>query len=165
MEKVIIGKIVNTHGIKGELKIENRTDFSDVRFEKGATIFIDDQTFTVATHRVHKGYDLVSLEGYQDINKVEHLKGQLVYVLKDEELLEEGEYYIDDLIDCEVYNNDELIGPVIDVYDNTYQSILHVDNNGQKVLIPYVEAFIKEIDIDGKRIDVSLIEGFINDED
>lgn len=163
-EKVIIGTIINTHGIKGELKINASTDFPDERFKPGQEIWIGDQSYTIETHRVHKGYDLVSLKDYQNINLVEHLKRMKVYAYKDENLLDENEYYISDWQGCEVYNEGVYLGKVVDVYENTYQDILHVDYRGKKLLIPCVEAFIKNKDIEHKRIDVSLIKGFIDDE-
>ena len=167
MEKVIIGQIVNTHGIKGELKIKISTDFVEERFQKGNHVFIDDHgimiEMVVLTQRIHKGHVLVSFEGYQDINKVEKYKGCYLYANKDESLLDEGEYYVGDLIGCEVYNYNQLIGRVKDVQLYEHHDVLVVEGT-HKVLIPYVDAFVKNEDIAHQRIDVELIEGFYNED-
>ena len=96
MERVIIGQIVNTHGIKGELKVKSSTDFVEERFEKNAHVYIDDHgqmiDMKVLSHRFHKGHILVTFQGYQDINRVEKYKGCFLYADKDLELLDDDEY-------------------------------------------------------------------------
>ncbi|MCD8028258.1 MAG: ribosome maturation factor RimM [Erysipelotrichaceae bacterium] len=167
MEKVKIGKIVNTHGIKGELKVKSLTDFPEERFEKGNKVTIryqnHDIDMEVLKHRYHKGHILVTFKDYEDINLVEKYKGCDLYSEKDPSLLDEGEYYVDDLIGCQVYNYNNYIGDVSDVQLYDHHDILVVQGK-QKIMIPYVEAFVKEEDIDHKRIDVELIEGFINED-
>lgn len=167
MEKVIIGQIVNTHGIKGELKVKSFTDFEEERFQKGATVFIDNhgkmENMIVLSHRFHKGHILVAFEGYQDINLVEQYKGCMLYALKDEELLDDDEYYVGDLIGCDVYQSDQKIGSVQDVQLYDHHDILVVFGK-KKIMIPYVDAFIKNVDIENKRIDVTLIEGFYDED-
>ncbi len=169
MEKVVIGKIINTFGLKGEVKIASSTDFPEERFQVGAHLFIHqksgDLEMEIATHRVHKGYDLISFVDHQDINLIEKYKESDCLAYKDESLLDEGEYYVNDMIGCLVYNSGELLGAVKDVMDNTYQDILVVDYKHKKVLIPYVDAFVEKTDVENKRIDVHLIEGFLDDED
>ena len=83
MNQVIVGKIVNTHGIKGELKVKASTDFIEERFQKGATLYLEYQgqtiEMTVASHRFHKGHVLVTFENHRDINLVEKYKEKPVY--------------------------------------------------------------------------------------
>lgn len=167
MEKVIVGQIINTHGIKGELKVKSSTDFVEERIQKNAHLYIDNHgemvDMTVSSYRFHKGHILVSFQGYQDINLVEKYKGCMLYADKNLDLLEEDEYYVGDLIGCEVYNNDVLIGKVKDVQLYDHHDILVVQGR-QKIMIPYVDAFVKDVDIDIRRIDVSLIEGFYDED-
>ncbi len=167
MERVIIGTIVNTHGIKGELKVKSSTDFIEERFKKGNIVYIDNHGSTlemkVKTMRIHKGLVLVSFEDNLDINLVEKYKGCLLYALKDTNLLDEGEFYVSDLVDCEVFDQDKLIGKVIDVQLYDHHDVLVVQGK-KKILIPYVDAFVKNEDIDNKRIDVNLIEGFYDED-
>ena len=167
MDNVIIGQIVNTHGIRGELKVKISTDFIEERFKKGNHLIIDSHgqyiDMTVKSYRIHKGHILVLFEGYENINLVEKYKGCTLLAKKDLDLLEEGEYYIGDLIGCEVYDKGELIGKVSDVHLYDHHDVLVVKGK-KKIMIPYVEAFVKDEDIDNKRIDVELIEGFYNDD-
>jgi len=167
MEKVIVGQIINTHGIKGELKIKLSTDFVTERFQKNAHLYIDNHgemlDMTVLSYRFHKGNVLVSFQDHQDINLVEKYKGCKLYAEKNLELLEDDEYYIGDLIGCEVYNHHDFIGVVQDVQLYEHNDIFVVRGK-QKIMIPYVDAFVKEINIDTKRIDVSLIEGFYDED-
>ncbi len=165
MELVVIGKIVNTHGIKGELKVKASSDFIEERFRKGGHVIVrynkEDIEKEIASMRIHKGMVLISFVGQQDINLVEKYKGCTLYAPKDKDLLDEGEYYISDLIGCEVYDHGKSIGIVKNVQLYDHHDLLVVEGK-QKVLIPYVDAFIENEDIENKRIDVSLIEGFYN---
>lgn len=164
-EKVLVGKILTTHALKGEVKIKSFTDYPDVRFAVGSQLFIGDLPVTVITHRQHKGMDLISFENMQDINAIEKYKGAALYAIRDDSLLADGQVWTSDLYNCEVYDQGRYIGDVTDVYINTYQNILEVNHNGKKVLIPMVDQFIKNKDVVHKRIDVELIKGFIDDED
>lgn len=167
MEQVIIGEIINTHGIKGELKVKSSTDFVEERFQKGNHVLIQSHgkmiDMVILKYRFHKGHILVTFEGYQDINMVEKYKGCKLYANKDVDLLDEGEYYIGDLIGCEVYDQDKCVGVVkaVQLYD--HHDVLVVEGQ-QKILIPYVDAFVLDEDIENKRIDVHLIEGFYNED-
>lgn len=163
MEKVKVAQIVNTHGIRGDLKLKILTDFVDERFAKGHHVYIRYQNrdieMIVHGHRSHKGFELVSFKDYLDINLVEKYKGCYIYDFKDENLLDEDEYYISDLIGCEVFNRGEFIGKVTDIQLLPHHDILVVEGD-REYKIPYVEAFVVDEDIDNKRIDVNLIEGF-----
>lgn len=169
MEKLEIGKIVGTHGLKGELKIRSNSDFADERFKKDNEIIINyqnqDLIFTILTSRVHKGNYLLAFKGNQDINLVEKYIGSLVYGYKDEELLDDDEYFYDDLIGMQVISTEgKKIGAVKSIFDNTRHDILNVDYNGKNVAIPYVDAFIKEVDLEKNVIIVELIKGLIDED-
>ena len=145
MEKLKIGKIVGTHGLKGELKIRSNSDFADKRFKKGNEIIISYQN--------------------QDINLVEKYIGSFVYGYKDDELLDADEYFYTDLIGMQVVSTEGTkIGPVTSIYDNTRHDILNIDHNGKNVAIPYVDAFIKDVDVEKKIIVVMLIKGLIDED-
>ena len=160
MEKLKIGKIVGTHGLKGELKIRSNSDFADKRFKKGNEIIISyqnqDLVYKIITSRIHKGNYLVSFEKYI---------GSFVYGYKDDELLDADEYFYTDLIGMQVVSTEGTkIGPVTSIYDNTRHDILNIDHNGKNVAIPYVDAFIKDVDVEKKIIVVMLIKGLIDED-
>lgn len=169
MEKIVIGKIVGTHGLKGELKIRSNSDFANERFKKGNEIIIkyqnQDIKHQIITTRIHKGNYLVSFKDNQDINLVEKYIGSLVYANKDKELLDEDEYFYTDLIGLRVISTDgQEIGPVTSIYDNSRHDILNIDYHGKNVAIPYVDAFIKEVDLEKETIIVELIKGLIDED-
>ena len=159
-----IGKILGTHGLKGELKVRSYSDFSDQRFVVGNVIYIDQNPFVIQTVRMHKGNYLVSFKDMQDINLVEKYIGLYVYGLKDDIELDEGEYFYEDLIGCDVYNYQNYLGKVIKISNNGAHDILVIKTNEKKISIPYVDAFIKNEDIDNQRIDVELIKGFVDED-
>lgn len=164
MDKIKVGVIVNTHGLKGELKIKSFSDFNDIRFHKGSYIYIKERNeyieMKIKSYREHKGFVLVVFDSYEDINLVEKYKGLELYVDKEDlHDLEEDEVYYFDLIDCEVYEEDgTFIGNVEDVLETGANAVLRVN---KKVLIPYVNAFIKETDIKNKKIIIYHVEGLL----
>ena len=169
MEKVIIGKIVNTHGIKGELKVYPNTDFIDERFKKGNTLYIEynNQEIKVTTksYRVHKGMVLVLFEGYEDINLVEKFKQTNLIAEIDHDLLNEGEYYYADIIGCKVIDDKYgEIGFIESVMETKAHSILVIKTKKGIIKIPYVDAFIKEESIEDKFFKVQLIDGMYNED-
>ena len=169
MEYIEIGKIVNTHGLKGELKIESWSSFDEIRYAKGNTVFlkIDNNyvPFTVATYRSHKGFPLVSFEGFQDINLVEKYKFHIVYIDKDErDELEDDEFYSDELLDLDVLDDDSnKIGTVIAVeFTNGAQDNLRVRTSERKeFLVPYVDEFILDVNLDENYIQIHLMDGLL----
>lgn len=169
MDKIKIGKIVGTHGLKGEVKIRSNSDFSEERFKKGNFLIVryqeNDIELEIVSSRVHKSNYLISFKDNQDINLVEKFIGSFVYGFKDKELLDDDEYFYDDLIGLEVSSTDgKMIGAVTSIYDNGRHDILNIDHNGKNVAIPYVDAFIKSVDMDNKVITVELIKGLIDED-
>lgn len=169
MEKVKVGKIIGKHGLKGELKIRSNSDFGAVRFKKGNSLYIRyqgvDLEFVIVSSRIHKGNYLVAFKDNQDINLVEKYVGSFVYGLKDDELLDEDAYFYSDLIGLQVVSLEgKLIGNVTSIYDNGRHDILNVDHHGKNVAIPYVDAFIKDVDLDNQIIRVQLIKGLIDED-
>ena len=166
MEYVTIGKILNTFGIKGELKVDVYTDFPEDRFKKGSVVYIGEEylPFKVLTYREHKGFMLLLLEDNEDINLVEKFKGMYLYKSKDDiKPLENGEYYFSDLKDLDVYIDDKKIGKVLRVEEGLRNNNLRVlkDEDNKEYLIPFIPVFIRNVDLDKKRIDVNWIEGLI----
>ena len=83
MEKLFVGKVVTTHGIKGEIKILSDFQFKDKVFSVGNKLIIDNNEYEIKSYRVHKGFDMVTLDDYHDINEVLFLLKKEVYVDKD----------------------------------------------------------------------------------
>lgn len=160
-----VGKIVGTHGLKGEVKIVYSTDFPEERFSEGSRLYIDSdkKELIVESGRPFKQFWLVTFKGLDDINKAEKLKGQnLVVSEEDQSELPDGVYYYHDLLDCQVVDNetDELIGTLTDIEAPGANDIWQItEKNGNKFWIPYIPSVVKNVDIIKKIIRVELMEG------
>ena len=166
MEYVVIGKILNTFGIKGEPKADAYTDFVEERFKKDSTVYIGEEhvPFVMRSYRMHKGFYLLSFKDVDDINLVEKYKGMLLYKAKsDIHKLKEGEYYFSDLKDLDVYVDDKKIGKVLQVEEGIAANNLRIlkDEDRKEYLVPFLPVFISHVDLDEKRIDVIQMEGLL----
>jgi 16S rRNA processing protein RimM len=166
-DRFTVGKIVNTHGLKGELKVQYYTETLE-DFEEFEYLLIEgegDEKFVVDNVRSVKNTVLIQFEKFNDINQVERLKNREVYYLrKDYDSLEDGLYYIVDLIGLDVVDRTRgKVGTLSDVLKNTAQDIYVIkktDGTGE-FYMPAVEAFLDRIDIEEGKIYVNLIEGLI----
>lgn len=160
MELIRIGKIVNTHGIKGELRLLSRFPYKDKVFIKEMNIYIDKKNREVInTYRRHKNFEMITLVGYSNINDFLKYKGKNVYVNKDDIKLDNN-YLDEDLIGLSAYANDEYKGLVnnIERYDKT--TLLIIVNGDKEYLIPY--DLIDRVDINDKKMYIKNIEGLFN---
>lgn len=160
---IYIGSIINTFGIRGELKIYSESDFIEERYAKDKIVYFklgqNMEKHIVSSFRIHKNNVLITIDHLDNINLVEKYVGAQVYASAEDEItLEEDDYYIDDLIDLEVYNTkDEYLGVITDVLEMPSGYLLEVKNENKKVLIPFVDAYVKEIKED--QIIIEEIEG------
>lgn len=159
MTKLYIGKIVNTHGIKGELRIKDNltTKQKEEIFKIGSNLIIDEKAYKITSYRVHKDYDMVIFDGFNNINEVLFLKGKNVYKSKDEINLNNEDILDSELITYKVKTTDEKEGSILDIEEtgNNYKILrLLIDNN--EVLVPYHKDFVK-IDSDKKEVIVKLL--------
>jgi 16S rRNA processing protein RimM len=163
-----VGKVVNTQGIRGEVRVIASTDFPEERFATGSKLFLEHPDFSemielkVAGHRQHKNFDLLKFEGYPNINDVEKFKGGVLKV-SNEMLseLEENEFYYHEVIGCDVVNTSgEQLGKIKEILSTGANDVWIVQRQGQKdLLLPYIEDVIKEVNIEEKVVTVELMEG------
>ncbi|MDO5026298.1 MAG: ribosome maturation factor RimM [Tissierellia bacterium] len=160
MEKIIVGKIVNTHGIKGELKVQR---FNYESFDRGNAFYIDgyDSPVYVVSSRQKDDLSFIKLDGFNNINEVLQYKNKYIRVLEEDLYdLDQDEFFIKDLINLDVYDQDQkLVGKLYDVETYAANDVYIISTNQGKKSIPAVKEFIKEIDLDNKKIIVKLIEG------
>lgn len=164
-----VGTIVNTHGIRGEVKILAITDFADERFKKGAELQVETKDgfvpFKVKSSRLHKNMWLVLFEGVNNINDIEKYKTHDVYVYGDaRETLGGDEYYYDEIIDSRVFDLDgNDIGVVSEIMTTGANDVWVVQRPGQKdALIPMIDDVVKNVDVDNKRITIDALEGLLD---
>ncbi|WP_405102235.1 ribosome maturation factor RimM [Oceanobacillus sp. FSL H7-0719] len=163
-----IGKIVNTHGIRGEVKVKRISDFEE-RFTSGEKVYLETETelipLTIAAHRVHKGFDLIQFEEFNNINDVEKYKGMMLQI-KETQLTEltEHEFYYYEIIGCEVFTLDgEIVGKVKEILAPGANDVWVVQRKGKKdALIPYIGQVVKEIDVQNKKVRIEPMEGLLD---
>lgn len=166
MRYLRVGKILNTHGIKGTLKILSLTDYEE-RFEELKWVYIQgyDEKFYINEIKYRPKDLLLSFKDYDDINKVEKFKGK--YILIDESQkrdLPEDTYYIADIIGLDVFTmEDEYLGKVIDILQTGSNEVYVIadEKSKKEILIPAVKEFMPEISLEKRRITVDPIEGMI----
>ena len=156
MEKIVIGRYTSTHGIKGEIRIKSNFKYKDKVFIVDNNIFIGDKIFTIKSYRVHKGYDMLTLDAINNINDILYLKDSLVYIDKEDLKLGEDEYLDSDLIGLDVYVNNNLKGKVTDINYLTKDKKLLVINSK---LVPF--ELIKEIDFKNSKIIIESVDGLL----
>ena len=164
MEKVLIGKVVNVVGLKGELKVYNYSDGIEI-YEDTPELYLGDTLYSVKSVREQKGMVVLGVEGIGDRDAAERMRGTEVFVTEaDLPELPEGQFYVRDLIGMEVYeDNGELLGKVTDVIQNTAQDVFEIERqNGRQLLIPRVPEFVLNIDGEARRITVHLIDGMLD---
>ena len=157
------GQIVNTHGIQGEVKIVPWCDTPEFlcQFQ---TLYVDDKPIKVRSARVHKGNVLAMLDGVSDVNAAMLLKGKTVYIDRTRVVLPEGRHFLADLMGLEVIDADSgaRLGVVADILTPPAHEV-YVVRGEHEYLIPAVDEFLVETNVEGGYIKVRLIEGMRSD--
>ena len=164
---ISIGKITNFFGIKGEAKVGYSNESQIKKAKK--VVMLDDKSkeeLEISSIRFHKNFAIVKFKDIDNINDLIQFKGQRIFVKKQEALqkLEKDEYLIQDLIGCEVFNEEnEKIGEVVNISTNSSQDLLNIKNLlGQIDLVPFVNEFFPNVDIKNKKITIKPIEGLLS---
>lgn len=152
------GKIVNTHGVKGEVKIQVWLDSPDF-LKTFKRIYIDGNAVKVISSRVHKDFLIAFLEGVSDVNAAMCLKNKTVYIDRGDAKLPRGAYFLQDIIGASVFDQSgNEVGKLTDIME-TPASQIYVVKGETEHLIPAVDEFILKVDAEKGEIKVKLIEG------
>ncbi len=160
-----VGKINNTHGIKGYLKIEPYTNdierFSDLDY---LLVGEDFQKYSIENVFYKGRFAFIKFKEFDNINLVLKFKNFFVYIYdKDRVVLPEDSYFISDLIGCKVVDlNNNHIGEIVEVIENPVNDVYVVKDNSSEYLIPARKEFVKSVNIDKKTVVVDPIEGMVN---
>lgn len=166
-----VGKIVNTHGLRGEVRVISITDFPKERYAPGSSLHLflkgkqQPIPLIVQTHRIHKNFHLLSFEDYDNINDVEQWKNGLLKVSKDElGKLSEGQYYFYEIIGCTVFTEEgEELGVVTEILTPGANDVWVVkEKNGKEHLIPYITDVVKKVSVEQKHIVIKPMEGLLS---
>lgn len=162
-----VGKIVNTQGLQGEMRVLSVTDFAEERFKKGNTLALFDKKdrfvmdVEIASHRKVKNFDIIKFKGMYHINDIEKFRDFTLKV-REEDLtdLEDGEFYYHEIIGLEVYEDDVLLGRIKEILQPGANDVWVVKRKGKRdLLLPYIPPVVLGIDIEKGRVDVEIPEG------
>ena len=150
MKYIFIGKIVNTHALKGEVRIVSDFEFKDRIFKENTLLYIGENKDKeiIETYRKHKQFDMVKFKGIDYINDVLKYKGSKVYIDESILNLKDDEILISELINMDVYNDNKYVGKITEYRSDNGNNMLRVNNK----LIPYNKDFITKIDKENKSI-------------
>lgn len=165
-----IGKIVTTHGIAGEVRAqawcddnEFMTEFEELYFDKGKT------KLKIERARVHKNIVILKIEGINDMNTAQTLRNKILYLNRDDVQLEDGAYFIQDLIGLQVIDQDDpqlVYGTVQDITETGANDVYHIKTpQGAVVLIPAIPDVIRRVDLEREEILITPLKGLFDDED
>jgi len=158
MEFIEAGKIVNTHSVYGELKVQPWSDTDDFLCDFDV-VYIDGNAFEVERARVHKTCVLLKLRGINNINEAQKYRNKCVCVDRDEVELDEGSYFIADLEGLTVIDKDGTeLGEIVEVL-TLPSSDVYVIRGEHEYMIPAVEEFIRSVDLEAGVMHVSTIPG------
>ena len=162
-----IGQIVNTSGLKGVIKVKPFTD-DITKFNNLKTIYIlikkELKEFKIEQVRTNKNMVFLKLEGIDTIEEAENFRNLYLRVKRSKnEKLEEGTYYVVDILGCVVYTDEQKeLGKVSDVFSTGSNDIYVVkDEMGKQILLPAIKDVVKKVDVKNKKITVHLLEGLI----
>ena len=161
MEKIYIGKVVSTHGIKGELRILSDFQFKDKAFKVGTNLYIKGEIHTIKSYRRHKNYDMITIDNYNNINDVLYLLKENVYKEKNELNLSDDEILDSELLTYKVIDKNKKSGIIKEIFlASSSNKIIRVLFD-KEILIPLSSPMIKKIDKDKKIVEVELIDGMM----
>ena len=150
--KIQVGKIVKAQGIKGEVKlaslIDNTENFKNFRY-----LYLNEQRTGVVSVRTDGNFVYVRFSTVTDRNAAEGLRGLGVFADKEQLPLEEGRFFIDELIGCSVRLNDgTFVGVLDEILQNGSADVYVAVEDGKKILFPFLKDLTIRIDVDAKEI-------------
>lgn len=161
MNLICIGKLVNTHGIKGEVRIISDFKYKSDVFKIDNCLYIDDKKYVIKSYRIHKIYYMVTFEGLNKIEDVIDLKNSKVFIDRNDYnfkgILDE------DLIGLSVYDKGNYKGKIVDILKTHNYDLLVIDGK-RKHMVPYIYEFVKNIDLSNSKIEIEYIRGLDNED-
>ena len=162
------GQIVGTHGVRGMVRIQPWCDtpaflcgFKKIYSDEGNTVW------KVVKSQPHGNVVIAQLQGVDSIESAEKLRGKCVYICRDDVKLEKGQYFVEDIIGCEVFDigTGENLGKITDVSPTGANDVWHIQRGGKEYLIPKIDSIVKTVDVENGRVEISVMKGLFDDED
>lgn len=159
MKKMYIGRITSTHGIKGEVKIKSDFQFKKKVFKVGNILIIDNKDYVIKSYRVHKNFDMVTLDDFNDINQVLYLMKKNVFFDKEKLNFNNNEILDEDLINYSILTTDGKKGIIKEIFMASATNKLLRVFIDKEYLIPINSPMMKKIDKENKTVYIELIDG------
>lgn len=163
------GKIVGTHGIHGEVRVQPWCDSPEILkgFDK---LFLDksgNQYIEVEKSRVHGNLVLIKFKGIDSIEAAEKYRGRVLYIHRDDIKLDEGQYFVQDLMGCRVLDVDtgKYLGDISDVSYTGANDVWHIKQDNKEYLIPVIEQVVISVDIPRQTVKIKPLKGIFDHED
>ncbi len=152
MDRYTIGIIARPHGVRGAVKVNPLTD--DVsRFKNLKKIFIDNKEFTITNTQISKTEVYLTFENIPDRDKAEALKNKEIQVNKEDAVkLPKDSYFIVDIVGCEVFVDNKLIGNVVDVLQYGAADVYVIEKENKQIMVPAIKALLENVDTENKKI-------------
>ncbi len=160
VKKILVGYVSGVHGLRGDLKVKSHFSDSNKAFSIGNDIFLNDEVHKISNCKFYKGYYLITIDNLKDINLVEHYKGYDVYIDRNSLKLKPDEYILEDLIGLTILDNNKNRGVVKEILNNGVYNLLNVDYD-KPYMIPLVDMYVKNVNIESGTIEVNDIEGLL----
>lgn len=162
-----IGKIVGTHGLKGEVRIEPWCDSANFLCRFKRLYRADGTEMKVLSAKVHKNIAVVLLEGITSVEQADLMRSKVVYINRDDARLPKGTYFIQDLIGLKVldFDNGTEYGEITDVIKTGANDVYQVTKDGRDYLLPVIPDVVKEKNVDGGFVKIVPMKGIFDDED
>ena len=161
MEFINVGKIVNTHGLKGEIRIISDFKYKKNVFKKDNIVYINKEKYIINSYRFHKIYDMITLIDVKAIEQAEKFKGLNIYINREDYKF--NGYLDEDLIGLEVYDKDNYKGKVIEILKANTNDLLVIDGI-KRHMVPNIDEFVKKVDLDNNKIYIEYIRGLDNED-
>ena len=160
-----VGRIIGAHGVRGEIKVKQLTDFAE-RFVAGSLLYVEGESIQreVVSSRPHKGVMLIKLSGMNDRNAAEVLQGKYLFVAREDAMpLEEDEYYEDELVGLIVETMEgELLGELMSIIWTGANEVYVIQGPQGEVLIPAIADVVQEVDLETGVMRVTLLPGLMD---
>ncbi len=165
MPQIEIGRIVNTHGLKGHIKAEPWCDGIET-FEYLDRVFVNNVEYKIDSVKIQKNLFLIKFDNLDTVEDAEKLKNKVIYANEDEmPPLPEGVYYLRDIMGLSVFEGENLIGEIVDWIETGANNVYIIKRSkGKDVLIPAIDSVIKEIDIENNKMLVEIPKGLMEDD-
>ena len=168
-EYLLLGYITDAFSLDGTFKVLSKTDFGDVRYQKGNQVFLyssktkDRFTLTVESYRHNGQFDFIKVKEINTKEEALEYKGYELQALKTYDHLDKDTYYYTDLVGCKILSEKgEFLGEVSQVEEFPAQLTLRVKRKDKEdFFVPFIKAFIRKVDIIKKEIEINVIGGLL----